>query len=156
MTHHLRPSSTLADTTFHVVDGTPAEVLAQAQEAAQGGDVRLGGGATVIREFLDAGLVDTLHVVVHPMELGSGSRLWGSPDELLDRLHRDVVTSPSGVVHRLLGQRAVANTTRSSVVVPSPSGVRQVMSTSRPGTASQTSVAPARSSVSYRAVRSTV
>jgi dihydrofolate reductase len=105
MTHHLRPSFTLADTTFHFVDGTPAEVLAQAREAAQGSDVRLGGGATVIREFLDADLVDTLHVAVHPMELGSGSRLWTSPDELLDRFHADVVPSPSGVVHHLLWRR---------------------------------------------------
>jgi dihydrofolate reductase len=105
MTHHLRPSFTLSDTTFHFVDGTPAEVLAQAREAAQGGDVRLGGGATVIREFLDADLVDTLHVAVHPMELASGSRLWASPDELLDRFSADVVPSPSGVVHHLFWRR---------------------------------------------------
>ncbi|MCZ2828599.1 dihydrofolate reductase family protein [Modestobacter sp. VKM Ac-2986] len=106
MTHHLRPSFTLSDTTFHFVDGTPAEVLAQAQEAAQGRDVRLGGGASVIREFLDADLVDTLHVAVAPaIQLGSGSRLWHSPDELLDRFHRDVVPSPSGVVHHLFWRR---------------------------------------------------
>ncbi|GAB4082021.1 dihydrofolate reductase family protein [Modestobacter muralis] len=106
MTHHLRPSFTLSDTTFHFVDGTPAEVLAQAQEAAQGRDVRLGGGASVIRQFLDADLVDTLHVAVAPqVQLGSGSRLWHSPDELLDRFHRDVVPSSSGVVHRLFWRR---------------------------------------------------
>ncbi len=54
MTHHKRPSFTLSDTTFHFVDGDPATVLAQAREAAGGKDVRLGGGATTIREFLDA------------------------------------------------------------------------------------------------------
>jgi dihydrofolate reductase len=106
MTHHLRPSFTLSDTTFHFTDGTPAEVLARAREAAGGADVRLGGGATVIREFLDADLVDTLHVAVHPgITLGSGSRLWHSPDDLLDRFHRDVVPSPSGVVHHLFWRR---------------------------------------------------
>ena len=106
MTHHPRPSFTLSDTTFHFVGGDPADVLAQAREAAQGKDVRLGGGATVIRQFLDADLVDTLHVAVSPaVELGSGSRLWHSPDELLDRFHRDVVPSPSGVVHHLFWRR---------------------------------------------------
>lgn len=87
MTHHPRPSFTLSDTTFHFVDADPAEVLARAKEEAKGKDVRLGGGATVIREFLDAGLVDTLHVAVAPVKLGAGVRLWESPDELLDRYH---------------------------------------------------------------------
>jgi dihydrofolate reductase len=105
MTHHPRPSFTLSDTTFHFVGGEPAEVLAQAREAAQGEDVRLGGGATVVREFLDADLVDTLHVAVTPVELGAGTRLWTSPDELLDRFHCDVVPSPSGVVHHLFWRR---------------------------------------------------
>ncbi|MEQ6900840.1 dihydrofolate reductase family protein [Nocardioides sp. YIM 152588] len=105
MTHHDRPSFTLSDTTFHFVAGSPAEVLAVALEAADGRDVRLGGGADTIRQFLDAGLVDTLHVAVVPIELGSGSRLWTSPEELLDRYHRDVVPSPSGVEHHLFWRR---------------------------------------------------
>ncbi|MEV7507994.1 dihydrofolate reductase family protein [Streptomyces sp. NPDC091201] len=101
MTHHPRPSFTLGDTTFHFVGGDPAEVLAAAKEAAVGRDVRLGGGATTIRAFLDADLVDTLHVVVSPVDIGSGARLWTSSDDLLDRFHRDVVPSPSGVTHHL-------------------------------------------------------
>ncbi|MFF0547545.1 dihydrofolate reductase family protein [Streptomyces sp. NPDC090085] len=101
MTHHPRPSFTLGDTTFHFVGGDPAEVLAAAKEAAGGRDVRLGGGATTIRAFLDADLVDTLHVVVSPVDIGSGARLWTSSDDLLDRFHRDVVPSPSGVTHHL-------------------------------------------------------
>ncbi|MFX4404756.1 dihydrofolate reductase family protein, partial [Acinetobacter baumannii] len=75
--------------------------LQRAFEAADGKDVRLGGGATTIRQFLDADLVDTLHVAVAPVQLGAGSRLWNSPEELLDRYHCDVVPSPSGVVHHL-------------------------------------------------------
>jgi dihydrofolate reductase len=105
MTHHLRPSFTLSDTTFHFVGGDPAAVLEQARQAAEGKDVRLGGGATVIRQFLDADLVDTLHVAVSPVELGTGARLWRSPDELLDRFHCDVVPSPSGVTHHLFWRR---------------------------------------------------
>ncbi|MUL65235.1 deaminase [Mycobacterium sp. CBMA 234] len=106
MTHHLRPSFTLSDTTFHFVDGSPAEVLEQAREAAQGKDIRIGGGAQTVRAFLDAGLIDTMHVAVSPtVTLGEGSRLWESPDELLDRYHCDVVPSPSGVIHHLFWRR---------------------------------------------------
>ena len=105
MTHHERPSFTLSDTTFNFVSGTAEDVLQLALEAADGKDVRLGGGANTIRQFLDADLVDTLHVAVAPVELGAGSRLWSSPDELLDRYHRDVVPSGSGVVHHLFWRR---------------------------------------------------
>lgn len=105
MTHHERPSFSLSDTTFHFTSDDPATVLAQAREAANGRDVRLGGGATSIREFLDADLVDTLHVAVAPLVLERGTRLWSSPDELLDRFHCDVVPSPSGVVHHLFWRR---------------------------------------------------
>ena len=45
--------------------------------------------------------IDTFHAAVAPLELGAGSRLWDSPDDLLDRYHRDVVPSASGVVHHL-------------------------------------------------------
>src|SRR3954470_2815708 len=84
LTHHLRPSFTLSDTTFHFIDATPAEALAQAKEAADGKDVRLGGGVATVREFLEADLVDALHIVRSPVELGRGERLWDSPDDLLD------------------------------------------------------------------------
>ena len=106
MTHHPRPSITLSDTTFHFVDDEPAAVLDRAKDAAQGKDIRLGGGANTIRQFLDADLIDTLHVVVSPdVTLGSGSRLWESPDELQARFHCDVVPSRSGVIHHLFWRR---------------------------------------------------
>lgn len=105
LTHHERPSFSLSDTTFHFVSGEPAEVLEQARAAAGGRDVRLGGGAATVREFLDADLVDTLHVAVAPVEIGAGSRLWTSPDELDDRFHHEVVPSPSGVTHHLFWRR---------------------------------------------------
>ena len=105
MTHHERPSFSLSDTTFHFVGGDPAAVLEQARTAAEGKDVRLGGGATTIRQFLDADLVDTLHVAVSPVRLDRGVQLWGSPDELRDRFHLEVVPSPSGVTHHLFWRR---------------------------------------------------
>ena len=105
LTHHPRPSFSLADTTFHFIDAAPAEALALAREAAGERDVRIGGGVATVREFLDADLIDTLHIVVSPVELGRGERLWASPDELLDRFHREVVPSPSGVTHLLYWRR---------------------------------------------------
>ena len=54
----------------------PRESLDLALEAAGGKDVRIGGGATVVREFLKAGLVDRLHVAIAPILLGRGIRLW--------------------------------------------------------------------------------
>ncbi len=101
LTHHVRPSFTLSDTTFHFVSDEPTQVLALARAAAEGRDVRLGGGANTIRAFLDADLVDTLHVAVSPTQLGSGSRLWPSPEKLDGRFHHEEVPSSSGVVHHL-------------------------------------------------------
>ncbi len=105
LTHHLRPSFTRGETTFHFVDGDPATILDQAKEAAQGKNVRLGGGVTTIREFLDADLVDTMHVAVSPITFGTGLRLWESPDELRDRFHLETVPSPSGVTHHLFWRK---------------------------------------------------
>jgi dihydrofolate reductase len=105
LTHHPRPSFTLADTTFHFLDATPAEALQQAKAAAGGQDVRIGGGVATVRQFLDADLVDTMHVAVSPIEIGRGERLWTSPDELLDRFHLEVVPSASGVSHHLFWRR---------------------------------------------------
>ena len=105
LTHHLRPSFTLADTTFHFINTTPADALQQAKAAANGKDVRLGGGVNVVKQFLDADLVDTMHVSVAPIELGRGERLWNSPDELLDRFHLERVSSASGVTHHIFWRR---------------------------------------------------
>ena len=105
LTHHARPSFTLDDTIFHFVEASPADVLETAKAAAGGLDVRLGGGVATIREFLDADLVDTMHVVVAPIELGAGERLWVSLDEFSDRFHHEAVPSASGVTHHVYWRR---------------------------------------------------
>lgn len=65
----------------------------------RGVDVRVGGGSTVIREFLAAGLVDHMHVVVLPILLGRGSRLWDGLEDLENDYRIEAVSSPSGVIH---------------------------------------------------------
>jgi dihydrofolate reductase len=86
-------------TTYHFIDASPAEALAAAREAAGGQDVRLGGGATMIRDFLAAGLVDHMHIVVVPILLGRGSRLWDGLEGLEKDYEIDATSSPSGVTH---------------------------------------------------------
>ena len=77
LTHRPRPSIEMeGGTTFHFLDASPAEALDAAREAAGGRDVRIGGGPTVVRDFLAAGLVDHMHLVQVPIVLGRGVRLW--------------------------------------------------------------------------------
>ncbi|MFG3053129.1 dihydrofolate reductase family protein [Kitasatospora sp. NPDC048239] len=105
LTHYERPSFTLSDTTFHFIDAKPAEALEEARKVAGDRDVRISGGVTTVREFLDADLVDTMHFAVAPVDIGRGERLWRSHTELLDRFHLDTVPSSSGVTHLLFWRR---------------------------------------------------
>jgi len=86
-------------TTFHFLDASPAEALEVARAAADGQEVRIGGGATVVRDFLAAGLVDHLHVVQVPIVLGHGVRLWDGLEGLESSYAVEAVSSPSGVTH---------------------------------------------------------
>lgn len=75
LTHHERPSLTMeGGTTFHFVTGGIAEALDRARDAAQGRDVRIGGGASTIRQYLRAGSIDEMHFAISPILLGSGER----------------------------------------------------------------------------------
>ncbi len=105
LTHYPRPSITLEDTTFHFIDASPQDALAQAFDAADGKDVRLGGGVATLREFLDADLVDQMHFAVAPVELGRGERVWDSPEELSDRYSMEKVLCASGVTHYFFWRR---------------------------------------------------
>lgn len=76
LTHHPHASITMeGGTTFHfVTDGIEA-ALKRAFDAADGKDVRLGGGASTIQQYMRAGLVDEMHIAIAPVLLGSGERL---------------------------------------------------------------------------------
>ena len=107
LTHHVRPDLTMqGGTSFHFLDATPAEALAVAREAAGDLDVRIGGGPTTVREFLAADLIDELHLVLVPIILGRGVRLWDGLEALEDRFHIESVSTPSGVTHLTLTRRA--------------------------------------------------
>lgn len=106
LTHHPRPSIEMAGgTTFHFVDASPAEALRVAQDAAGGLDVRVGGGPSTVRQFLAADLIDHLHVVVVPIVLGRGQRLWDGLEGLEQRFTVEAVSSPSGVTHLTFDRR---------------------------------------------------
>jgi dihydrofolate reductase len=100
LTHRPRPPLEMdGGTTFHFVDLAPMDALAVAREAADGQDVRIGGGPTMLREFLAAGLVDHLHVVQVPVLLGRGVRLWDGLEALHEQYDVEAVSTPSGVTH---------------------------------------------------------
>jgi dihydrofolate reductase len=95
-----RPSiEMMGGTTFHFLSATPVEALDRALEAADGMDVRIGGGPTVVREFLKAGLVDQLHVAIAPILLGRGIRLWDDLRGLESGYEVTVEAAPSGTIH---------------------------------------------------------
>ena len=105
LTHHGRPDLTLGETTFTFRDASPREALDLAADLAGGLDVRLGGGPTTVREFLAADLVDHLHIVVVPIVLGRGVRLWDDLEGLEQKFDIETTASPSGVVHQVFTRR---------------------------------------------------
>ena len=100
LTHRPRPPLEMdGGTTFHFLEAAPADALEVARAAAAGKDVRIGGGPTMLREFLAAGLVDHLHVVQVPIVLGRGVRLWDGLEALEQQYDVEAVSTPSGVTH---------------------------------------------------------
>jgi dihydrofolate reductase len=100
LTHTPRPDITMAGgTTFHFVNTSPEEVLERALSAAGEKDVRIGGGPTVVRDYLKAGLVDRLHVGITPILLGNGIRLWDDLRGLESDYTVTSETAESGIIH---------------------------------------------------------
>jgi dihydrofolate reductase len=81
LTHHPRaPLVMEGGTTFHFVTDGIQSALAQARDAANGKDVRVGGGAATIRQYLKHRLIDELHIAIAPVLLGAGERLFDGID----------------------------------------------------------------------------
>jgi len=100
LTHLQRPTLAMSGgTTFHFLAAEPADALAKATAAAAGRDVRIGGGPTMVRDFLKAGLVDRLHVAITPILLGRGIRLWDDLRGLENGYSVSSETAESGTVH---------------------------------------------------------
>jgi len=98
LTHHLRERLEMeGGTTFIFVTDGIESALEQAKRAAQGQDVRLGGGATVARQYLAAGLVDEFELHIVPILLGGGERLLEKVGTL--ELHQVRAIQAPGVTH---------------------------------------------------------
>src|SRR5690349_23821642 len=81
LTHHARPPLRMkGGTVFHFVTDGIRSALEQAKAAANGKDVRLGGGVATVRQFLQAKLVDSMHLAVRPVLIGEGEALWQGLD----------------------------------------------------------------------------
>jgi len=86
-------------TTFHFVTSSAHEVLDRALDAANGKDVRIGGGPTVVRDFLKPVLVEHGHVAIAPILLGGGIRLWDDLRGLEADYEVVTETAESGTIH---------------------------------------------------------
>jgi dihydrofolate reductase len=81
LTHHARASFEMkGGTTFHFVTGGIESALEQARKVANGKDIRIGGGASTVRQFLQAGHIDEMHLAFPPVFLGSGEQLFSGID----------------------------------------------------------------------------
>ena len=98
--HHARePLEMQGGTTFHFVTEKIESALEQAKEAAAGKDVSLAGGASVVQQFLAAGLLDEMLISVAPIFLGDGARLFDDLGDARPRLEQVQVVEAPGVTH---------------------------------------------------------
>ncbi len=106
LTHHPRPALPMqGGTVFHFVGDRIEAVLERAMEAAGGQDVKIAGGASTVRQYLAAGLIDELHLAITPVLLGSGERLFGDLAHLPERYHVvEHICSPA-VIHVRIARR---------------------------------------------------
>jgi dihydrofolate reductase len=105
-THHLRPDLPMeGGTTFYFTDAPIEEVLDRAFQAADGQDVVIGGGATTIQQYLRAGLVDELDLVIAPVLAGTGIRLFDNLNGALTQYRVSNQTSSAAATHVRLVRR---------------------------------------------------
>lgn len=107
LTHHPRPPLEMqGGTTFHFVTEGIETALARALEAAGGLDVRIGGGARVLRQYLVAGLVDEMHLAVAPVLLGGGEPLFEGLDLAAAGYQCRRVVAGEAATHYLISRAA--------------------------------------------------
>lgn len=100
LTHTPRPPIEFPNgTRFAFRTMSPDEALEEARRLAGDGDIRVGGGARVVRDFLRAGLIDRLHVAITPIVLGRGRHLWDDLHRLEDGYDVSSEVAESGVIH---------------------------------------------------------
>jgi dihydrofolate reductase len=105
-THHPRESVPMeGGTTFHFVDEPVEKVLERAVEAAKGKDVVIAGGAATVQQYLRAGLIDELTLVVAPLLVGAGERLFDNLDDALGNYEVTEMVSSPAVTHVTLRRR---------------------------------------------------
>lgn len=103
--HPREPVAMRGGTTFHfVTDGIHA-ALERAAQAANGRDIRLGGGVATIRQYLQAGLIDEMHLAIAPVLLGSGEHLFAGLDAPKLGYHRTEHVPTPGATHVVLKKR---------------------------------------------------
>ncbi len=107
LTHHPRRSFEMkGGTVFHFETAGIEAALKRARDAAGDKDIRIGGGAETIRQYLRAGLIDSIHVAISPVLLGRGEPLWEGLD--LPALGYEVIECTAGehATHLRIGRRA--------------------------------------------------
>lgn len=106
LTHHPRPPIEMeGGTIFHfVTDGIHA-ALQRAVDAAKGQDIRIGGGASTIRQYLEARLIDEMHIAISPVLLGSGEHLLTGLDMLALGYACTEHATSAGAMHVVLTKR---------------------------------------------------
>ena len=109
LTHHARQDLPMkGGTTFHFVTGGIEEALSRARDAAGGKDVRVGGGASTVRQYLAAKLIDELHLAISPTLLGKGENLYAGLDLPALGYACTGFTASNNAMHVTLARKEVA------------------------------------------------
>jgi dihydrofolate reductase len=108
LTHHARaPLEMKGGTIFHFVTGGIEEAWERARDAAAGRDVRLGGGTATVRQYLIAGLLDSLHLAIQPTLLGKGEALFEGLDLPALGYQVSEVVPGEGATHVMISRTSV-------------------------------------------------
>jgi dihydrofolate reductase len=89
-------------TVFHFVTDGIASALDKARQAANGKDIRIGGGVSTIQQFLRAGYIDEMHLAISPMFLGAGEHFFAGIDLPALGFKETQTTYSSGAAHVIL------------------------------------------------------